>query len=266
MLVLGVSIAEPRFLNAQNLRDILLNVSIVALLAVGQTIVVVTRNIDLSRRLACSASPRSRPACCSPTTACRSRVVFVLGMLFGACFGLMNGVMVAWARVPSLVITLGTLYVIRGIDFAWAHGRQINAADMPDGFLNLSTHTILGFPILPLFTIAAMVDRRRRARPRPDGPRALRDRLQPGRRGARGHPRERAACSARSSPPARSPASRACCTLAATARWTPTPATASSSPRLRGRGRRRRHLRRLGHASTAPRSARCCWPRSAARS
>src|SRR4051812_23280372 len=48
LLVLGVSLAEPRFLNAQNLRDILLNVSIVGLLAVGQTIVVVTRNIDLS--------------------------------------------------------------------------------------------------------------------------------------------------------------------------------------------------------------------------
>ena len=48
ILVLAVSIAEPRFLNAQNLRDILLNVTIVALLAVGQTIVVVTRNIDLS--------------------------------------------------------------------------------------------------------------------------------------------------------------------------------------------------------------------------
>ncbi len=66
-------------------------------------------------------------------------VVFVLGTLFGAFFGLVNGVMVAFGRVPSLVITLGTLYVIRGIDFAWAHGRQINAADMPDDFLNLGT-------------------------------------------------------------------------------------------------------------------------------
>ena len=37
------------------------------------------------------------------------------------------------------MITLGTLYVIRGIDYAWAHGRQINAADMPDGFLDLGT-------------------------------------------------------------------------------------------------------------------------------
>ena len=49
LALIGVTgILEPRFLDSQNIRDILLNVAIVALLAVGQTIVVVTRNIDLS--------------------------------------------------------------------------------------------------------------------------------------------------------------------------------------------------------------------------
>src|SRR3954447_18338387 len=48
LLVAGTTLANPRFLNSQNVRDILLNVAIVALLAVGQTVVVVTRNIDLS--------------------------------------------------------------------------------------------------------------------------------------------------------------------------------------------------------------------------
>ncbi len=84
-------------------------------------------------------------------------LVFVGGLLFGAFFGAINGVMVAYARVRQLVITLGTLYVIRGIDYWWASGRQINAADMPDGFLSLATRNILGFPVLPLFTIVAMV-------------------------------------------------------------------------------------------------------------
>jgi rhamnose transport system permease protein len=156
ILVIAVSIKEPRFLNAQNLRDILLNVSIVALLAVGQTIVVVTRNIDLSVGSVLGITAFLTGVLFADH-GWPIPLVFVAGMLFGACFGLANGVMVAWARVPSLVITLGTLYVIRGIDFAWAHGRQINAADMPKGFLNLSTHTVLGFPVLPLFTIVAMI-------------------------------------------------------------------------------------------------------------
>jgi len=156
ILVIAVSIAEPRFLNAQNLRDILLNVSIVALLAVGQTIVVVTRNIDLSVGSVLGISAFLTGVLFADH-GWPIPLVFVAGLLFGAFFGLANGVMVSWAKVPSLVITLGTLYVIRGIDFAWASGRQINAADMPKSFLNLSTHTILGFPVLPLFTIAALV-------------------------------------------------------------------------------------------------------------
>jgi rhamnose transport system permease protein len=156
ILVLGVSIKEPRFLNAQNLRDILLNVTIVALLAVGQTIVVVTRNIDLSVGSVLGITAFATGVMFADHNM-PIVLVFILGMLFGAFFGLINGAMVAFAKVPSLVITLGTLYVIRGIDYAWAHGRQINAADMPDGFLHLGTAEVLGIPVLPLFAIGAML-------------------------------------------------------------------------------------------------------------
>src|SRR3954463_9296055 len=48
LLVAGTTLANPRFLNSQKVRDILLNVAIVELLAVGQTVVGVTRNIELS--------------------------------------------------------------------------------------------------------------------------------------------------------------------------------------------------------------------------
>jgi rhamnose transport system permease protein len=156
LLVLGVSIAEPRFLNAQNLRDILLNVTIVALLAVGQTIVVVTRNIDLSVGSILGITAFATGVMFADHNL-PIAVVFVGGILFGAFFGLMNGAMVALAKVPSLVITLGTLYVIRGIDYAWAHGRQINAADMPDSFLDLGTAQVVGVPVLPLITVAVMI-------------------------------------------------------------------------------------------------------------
>ena len=156
VLVIAVSIAEPRFLNVQNLRDILLNVTIIALLAVGQTIVVITRNIDLSVGSILGITAFATGVMFADHNV-PIPLVFVGGMLFGAFFGAINGVMVAWARVPSLVITLGTLYVIRGIDYWWASGRQINAADMPDSFLELGHAQPRRFPILPLFTIAAMI-------------------------------------------------------------------------------------------------------------
>jgi rhamnose transport system permease protein len=156
VLVLGTTLAEPRFLSSQNVRDILLNVSIVALLAVGQTVVVVTRNIDLSVGSVLGISAFATGILFADHNASIA-LVFVAGTLVGAFFGLCNGAMVAFGRVPSLVITLGTLYVIRGIDFLWAKGRQVNAADMPDSFLNLGSATLLGIPVLALITVAVML-------------------------------------------------------------------------------------------------------------
>jgi ribose/xylose/arabinose/galactoside ABC-type transport system permease subunit len=156
LLVLGTTLAEPRYLNTQNVRDILLNVSIIALLAIGQTVVVVTRNIDLSVGSVLGITAFATGVMFADHNA-SIPLAFVVGIAMGAGFGLINGAMVAYARVPSLVITLGTLYVIRGIDFAWAHGRQINAADMPDAFLHLGTATVLGVPVLTLITLAVLV-------------------------------------------------------------------------------------------------------------
>jgi rhamnose transport system permease protein len=156
LLVAGTTLANPRFLNSQNIRDILLDVSIVALLAVGQTVVVVTRNIDLS-----VGSVLGITAFLTGVLFADHHVAipiaFVAGILVGGVFGLINGAMVAYARVPSLVITLGTLYVFRGFDFLWVKGRQINASDMPDGFLKLASDSVLGIPLLAIIAAVVMV-------------------------------------------------------------------------------------------------------------
>ena len=143
----------------------------------------------------------------------------------------MNGAMVALAKVPSLVITLGTLYVIRGIDYAWAQGRQINAADMPDSFLDLGTARIAGFPVLPLITIAVMILVGIVLGRAAHGPRAVRDRLQPRRRGAGRHPHPAPRARRVHRLAARSRAWPACSGPPATGRWTPPRAPASNSSR-----------------------------------
>ncbi len=43
--------------------------------------------------------------------------------------------LVAWGKVPALVITLGTLYIYRGVFLTWAGSDRINASDLPRGFL-----------------------------------------------------------------------------------------------------------------------------------
>ncbi|ASO22533.1 rhamnose transport system permease protein [Actinoalloteichus hoggarensis] len=152
VLLLAVTLsANPRFLSGQSLRDLLLGASILVVLAAGQAMVVITRNVDLSvgSVLGLSAYATGTLLVAAPGTPLPLVVLF--GMLFGAACGLVNGAVVAVAGVPSLVVTLGTLYVFRGLDSIWASasGRlQINAADLPGGFTALGTQALLGVPLL----------------------------------------------------------------------------------------------------------------------
>ena len=155
VLLLAVTAARnPRFLSPQSLRDLLLSAAIVAVMAAGQTSVIVTRNVDLSvgSVLGLVAFGTGKLFLAAPDLPIV--VVVAVGILGGAALGALNGGLVAAAKVPSLVVTLGTLYIYRGIDFAWASGQQINAADLPDAFLDLGTARLLGVPVLALVALA----------------------------------------------------------------------------------------------------------------
>jgi rhamnose transport system permease protein len=82
--------------------------------------------------------------------------VIVAGVLVGTALGLVNGVLVAFGKVPALVITLGTLYVYRGVVLTWAGSNRINADDMPAGFLRLGTRSILSIPVLTLIALVVL--------------------------------------------------------------------------------------------------------------
>ena len=73
------------------------------------------------------------------------------------CSASINGALVAFARVPALVITLGTLYIYRGINVAWAGGDRINASDLPKDFRALGTDRILGIPILTIIAVVVLI-------------------------------------------------------------------------------------------------------------
>jgi rhamnose transport system permease protein len=137
-------------------RDLLLTPSILILLAVGQTVVIITRNVDLSvgSILALTAYLTGKLFIDHPGLPIV--VVFLAGIALGALLGLVNGVLVAFGKVPALVITLGTLYVYRGIMLSWAGSDRINASDMPKGFLQLGTRSILSIPVLTIIALVVL--------------------------------------------------------------------------------------------------------------
>jgi rhamnose transport system permease protein len=149
LLLIAVTAAlEPRFVESGSLRNLALNASIFAILAAGQTLVIITRNVDLSVGSVLGLSAFFAGDLLSGHEGRSLAVVFLLGIALGAACGLLNGVLVTWGRVPALVVTLGTLYIFRGLAFLWTDGRQVNAETLPDSFLNLGTDSILGVPIL----------------------------------------------------------------------------------------------------------------------
>jgi rhamnose transport system permease protein len=157
LLLAVTAVRNPGFLSAQSISDLLLGATILVVLAVGQTLVVITRNVDLSVGSVVGLVAFATGKLFVGSPGVPVALAVLAGVALGAACGALNGGLVAAAKVPALVITLGTLYVFRGVDFAWAAGQQINAADMPAGFLRLGTRAVLGVPVLALVALVVLV-------------------------------------------------------------------------------------------------------------
>ena len=157
LLIGGTALARPEFLNLQNLRDVLLNVSIISLLTAGMTVVMLMRHIDLSISSTVGISAYAVGSLFVAFPNLPIAGALVAGVAIGLVAGAINGTLVTFGRVPSLVATLSTLYIFRGADYAWVHGGQINASSLPDAFSRLATGTLLGVPNLVVMAAVVLI-------------------------------------------------------------------------------------------------------------
>ncbi len=156
LLVAYTTIDNPRFLSAQSIRDNLLNTAILAVMAAGQAVVVITRNIDLSVGSVLGLSAFTVATMMSANENLPMIAAIAVGVLVGAVCGLLNGVLVRFGKVPALVVTLGTLYIYRGVTYSWAGGSQVNADELPGHFLTFANDNLLGVPWLVLIALVVV--------------------------------------------------------------------------------------------------------------
>jgi rhamnose transport system permease protein len=156
VVVGATTIDNHHFLSLTNVQQILASASIIALLAIGETIVIITRNVDLSIGSVLGISAYASGVLYLHHPHVPLVLVFLLAVGVGVVCGIVNGLIVTVARVPSLVVTLGTLYIIRGIDGAWAGGNQVNASMLPNSFNKIGYGTIAGVPYLGIIAIVAV--------------------------------------------------------------------------------------------------------------
>jgi rhamnose transport system permease protein len=158
VVVVVATTKNPSFVfSTDGWRDLLLTPSILVLVAVGQAMVIITRSVDLSVGSTLGLTAYLTGRLFIDVPGIPIIVVFVAGVAFGAFLGVINGALVAFAKVPALVITLGTLYAYRGINVLWAGSDRINASDLPKPFLALGTGSILSIPLLTILALIVLV-------------------------------------------------------------------------------------------------------------
>jgi rhamnose transport system permease protein len=149
LVVLVTSLNNHHFIDGNSIQQLLSGASLIALLGVGETLVIVTRNVDLS-----VGSVLGLSAYIVGDLFKADHIPvwsgFVIGTAVGLAAGMLNGFIVTVLRVPSLVVTLGMLYVIRGIDGVIVNGDRIDPEFIPGGFTEIGYKSIFGIPWLAI--------------------------------------------------------------------------------------------------------------------
>ena len=151
--VVFFAIRAPNFMTVGNWQDIAKDVAIVVVVAVGETMVVLTRNIDLSVGSIVGVSAYVCADYFAGDNGAPLVVVAAIAIGVGMTLGLINGLLVVVARIPAIIATLATLAIYRGFSFEITKGDQISAFQLPDRFLDLAATKPLGLPTLAWFAL-----------------------------------------------------------------------------------------------------------------
>lgn len=158
LIVIAATAVNPSFIfSSDGFRDLLLTPSLLMVVAIGQAVVIITRNVDLSVGSVVGLTAYMTGRLFIDIEGIHPGLVFLAGIALGGLLGLINGALVAFAKVPALVITLGTMYIYRGINVAWTGSDRINASDMPASFRGLGTQIVLGIPLLTVLAVFVLV-------------------------------------------------------------------------------------------------------------
>jgi ribose transport system permease protein len=153
-LVVGFSLAADNFLTVDNLRNILRQYSVPAILAVGQTIVIVSAGIDLSVASTAALSG-SVMGVMYAHEGYPEPVALLLGLAAGFAVGAINGFVITKWRVPDFIATLGAFTAVRGVALLVTDGLPVpdytkakEGRTVPETVTTLGADSVFGIPLI----------------------------------------------------------------------------------------------------------------------
>ena len=156
ILVVVFTAIAPAFVSGNNILTLLQSVAVIAVLAIGQTLVIITAGIDLSQGAIVGLSGVVGASAMASAPGCLGIAAGVVAALaIGLAFGLLNGALVAYTRVPAFIVTLGTLSIARGASLLWTGGEPIY--QLPKAFDSFGVSALGVFPFIILVSLALAI-------------------------------------------------------------------------------------------------------------
>jgi rhamnose transport system permease protein len=157
LIIVFFSTQIDNYLNARFFNRISTSVAIIAVIAVGQTLVVLTRNIDLSvgSVVGFTAYFVGQQLSNNHDMAPLAAVLMAVGI--GAAMGAFNGVLVAYGRVPAIIVTLGTLAIYRTMLVEYSDAQTVLTANLPEWLLDLPRDNITSLGDLDLRLVVGVM-------------------------------------------------------------------------------------------------------------
>ena len=151
---LVVGLIEPRFLSAETVRIVLLAIPLVMVAAMGEMMVIVARHVDLSIGSILGFSAIVAGMIFRDFPEWPLAVGFIAAIVVGAGLGLFNGLVVTIFKLPSIIVTLGTLSLYRGLLFIVSDSRQIDPNDIPEPLIRMAQTSPIGLPWIVIIAFA----------------------------------------------------------------------------------------------------------------
>lgn len=145
ILFVILSITSESFLTTTNIINILRQVSIIGIVAIGMSFVIITGGIDLSVGSIMALSAVVAASFAQADSSYSILIPMIIGVTVGLACGLINGVLVAKWKVAPFIATLGMMTAARGLAMVYTDGRPV--IGLSSSYNNIGSGYILGFPI-----------------------------------------------------------------------------------------------------------------------
>ena len=149
ILCIVISFITPRFLSIANIKNVLTQVSVNAVIAIGMSFVILTGGIDLSVGSILAVSGAAAASIIKSTG--NLFLAIIVALAIGSVIGLINGVLISKGRIQAFIVTLATMTIFRGVTYVYTNGTPISG--LGQSFSSIGNKTFLGLPIPVLLMV-----------------------------------------------------------------------------------------------------------------